>query len=138
MSARQHRILTLMARQENRELGHLSIQLGNLRNREMQEFDMADRLGQMLDQSAQVPAQPMTPGQLCTAHFMGRTLVQQLEATRSQMARTREQRAALEQDLSEHQRRQQILQERADLNRLAQLQARADTQDNAALPRRTR
>ncbi|MGX0974915.1 protein subunit release factor B [Roseovarius sp. MBR-51] len=138
MSARQHRILTLMARQENRELGHLSMQLGHLRSREMQQFDMADRLGQMLDQSAQAPSQPMTPGQLSTAHFMGRTLVQQLEATRSQMARTREQRAALEQDLSQHQRRQQILQERADLSRRAQLQARADAQDNAALPRRTR
>ena len=137
MSARQHRLLTLMARQENRELGHLSMQLGHLRQQEMQQFDMADRLGQMLDQSAQAPAEPMTPGQLSTAHFMGRTLVQQLEATRSQMARTRQERAAVEQDLSQHQRRQQILQERADLSRRALHVARAEAEDNATLPRRT-
>lgn len=138
MSARQHRILSLMARQENRELGHLSMQLGSLRDREMQEFDMADRLGQMLDQTAQAPALPMTTGQLSTAHFMGRTLVQQLEATRSQMARTREQREALEQDVSQHQRRQQILRERADLSRRAMIEARAEAQANANIPRRTR
>ncbi|WP_417727049.1 hypothetical protein [Roseovarius sp.] len=138
MSARQHRILSLMARQENRELGHLSMQLGSLRNREMQEFDMADRLGQMLDQTAQAPAQPMTTGQLSTVHFMGRTLVQQLESTRSQMARTKEQRVALEQDFSQHQRRQQILNDRADQSRRALLSARADAQENTTLPRRTR
>jgi hypothetical protein len=134
MSARQHRLLTLMARQENRELGHLSMQLGHLRRQELQQFDMADRLGQ----SAQAPSQPMTPGQLSTAHFMGRTLVQQLEATRSQMARTRQERAAVEQDLSQHQRRQQILQERAELSRRALHLARAAAEDNATLPRRTR
>ena len=138
MSARQHRILTLMARQENREMGHLSMQLGHLRQQEMQQFDMADRLGQMLDQTATLPPQPMTPGQLSTAHFMGRTLVQQLEATRSQMARTRQERAAVEQDLSQHQRRQQILQDRAELNRRALNLARAEAEDDATLPRRTR
>lgn len=138
MSARQHRILSLMARQENRELGHLSMQLGSLRSREVQEFDMADRLGQMLDQTAQPPAQPMTTGQLSTAHFMGCTLVQQLEATRSQMARTREQREALEQDVTQHQRRQQILRERADTSRRAMIEARAEAQANANIPRRTR
>jgi hypothetical protein len=138
MSARQHRLLTLMARQENRDLGHLSIQLGHLRQQEMQQFDIADRLGQMLDQTATLSTQPMTPGQLSTAHFMGRTLVQQLEATRSQIARTRQERTAVEQDLSQHQRRQQILQERADLCRRALHLARAEAEDNAAQPRRTR
>ena len=54
------------------------------------------------------------------------------------MARTRQERAAVEQDLSQHQRRQQILQERADLNRRALHVARAEAEDNATLPRRTR
>jgi len=136
MSPRQLHLLSLMATRARGEVGQISAQIGALRHREMQQFDMADRLGRLLQETAQAPAQPMTRGELNAAQFMGRTLVQHLQDTRSQMAQTREERSALEADLSHQARRQTVLDARADETRRALHRARADAQDSAALPRR--
>jgi chromosome segregation ATPase len=136
MSPRQLHLLSLMATRVRGEVGQISAQIGALRHREMQQFDMADRLGRLLQETAQAPAQPMTRGELNAAQFMGRTLVQHLQDTRSQMAQTREERNALEADLSHHARRQTVLDARADETRRALHRAGAEAQDSTVAPRR--
>jgi chromosome segregation ATPase len=136
MSPRHLHLLSLMATRARGEVAQVSARIGALRHREMQQFDMADRLDRLLQETAQAPAQPMTRGELNAAHFMGRTLVQHLQDTRSQMAETREVRSALEADLSQHARRRTVLDARADETRRALQEARAEARDSAAPLRR--
>ena len=117
MTARKIRIMSLMAKQEQRRMGRLSAQLGDLRSREMQQFDMLDRLNQILEQTGTAPRETMTPGQLRTRHFIGSTLVQQLEDMRGRMAETQSQRQEIEADLSHHHQRGRVLNDRIDQTR---------------------
>lgn len=117
MTARKIRIMSLMAKQEQRQVGQLAVELGDLRSREMQQFDMLDRLNQILEQTGAAPREAMTPGQLKTRHFIGSTLVQQLEDMRGQMAETQVQRQEIEADLSHHHQRGRILNDRIDQTR---------------------
>jgi hypothetical protein len=117
MTARKIRIMSLMAKQEQRQVGQLAVELGDLRSREMQQFDMLDRLNQILEQTGAAPREAMTPGQLKTRHFIGSTLVQQLEDMRGQMAETQVQRQEVEADLSHHHQRGRILNDRIDQTR---------------------
>jgi len=136
MSPRQLHLLSLMARRARGEVGQISSSLGELRNREMDQFDMADRLGQLLRDTTLPASRPMTRGTLSTVQFMGQTLMQHLEETRAQMALTQEQRAALEADLQFHARRQSVLDARAHETRRALLAAREDASDNTMPHRR--
>ncbi|MFA8388029.1 MAG: hypothetical protein ACEPO2_20610 [Pelagibaca sp.] len=117
MTARKIRIMSLMAKQEQRQVGQLALQLGDLKTREMQQFDMLDRLGQILEQTGTAPREVMTPGQLRTRHFIGSTLVQQLEEMRGRMAETQTRRQEVEADLSHHHQRGRILGDRIDQTR---------------------
>lgn len=117
MTARKIRIMSLMAKQEQRQMGQLASQLGALKTREMQQFDMLDRLNQILEQTGTAPREAMTPGQLRTRHFIGSTLVQQLEDMRGRMAETQSQRQEVEADLSHHHQRGRILNDRIDQTR---------------------
>lgn len=136
MSHRQLHLLSLMARRARGEVGQLSASIGELRSREMHQFDMADRLGQLLQDTAQPASQPMTRGALSAAHFMGHSLMQHLQATRAQMALTQEQRAVLEADLQFHARRQSVLDARAHETRRALLEEREERSDSAMPHRR--
>lgn len=113
MTARRAEVLTLMQRKARCDMGRMGAALGTLRSREMQEFDLLDRLARMLDISARPEAGPMTPGQLASAHYMGRTLTEQMSLTEAQMSRTRQERAALEHDLAQQQRRARVLADHA-------------------------
>jgi ribosomal 50S subunit-associated protein YjgA (DUF615 family) len=117
MTARKIRIMSLMAKQEQRQAGQLAMQLGDLKTREMQQFDMVDRLNQILEQTGNAPRETMTPGQLRTRQFIGSTLVQQLEDMRGQMAETQVQRQQVEAGLSHHHQRGRILNDRIDQTR---------------------
>lgn len=117
MTARKIRIMSLMAKQEQRQMGRLATQLGELRSREMQQFDMLDRLNRILEQAGTAPREAMTPGQLRTRHFIGSTLVQQLEDMRGRMAETQVQRQEVEADLGQHHQRGRILNDRIDETR---------------------
>ena len=117
MTARKIRIMSLMAKQEQRQMGRLSAQLGDLRSREMQQFDMLDRLNQILEQAGTAPREAMTPGQLKTRHFIGSTLVQQLEEVRGRMVETQTRRQEVEADLSQHHQRGRVLGDRIDQTR---------------------
>ncbi len=117
MTARKIRIMSLMAKQEQREVGQLASQLGDLRSRELQQFDMLDRLNRILEQTGTAPREAMTPGQLRTRHFIGSTLVQQLEDMRGRMAETQVQKQEVEADLTHHHQRGRILSDRIDQTR---------------------
>jgi len=114
MTARKIRIMSLMAKQEQRQAGQLAKQLGDLKNRQMQQFDMVDRLNQVLEQAGTPPREAMTPGQLKTRQFIGSTLVQQLEEMRGRMAETQVQRQEVEAGLNHHHQRGRILTDRID------------------------
>lgn len=117
MTARKIRILSLMAKQEQRQMGKLASQLGTLQSREIQQFDMLDRLNQILEQTEDAPREAMTPGQLRTRQFIGSTLVQQLEDMRDRMAEIQLQRQEVEAELSYHHQRDRTLHERIDQTR---------------------
>lgn len=117
MTARKIRIMSLMAKQEQRQVGQLASQLGDLRSRELQQFDMLDRLNRILEQTGTAPRETMTPGQLRTRHFIGSTLVQQLEDMRGRMAETQVQKQEVEADLTHHHQRGRILSDRIDQTR---------------------
>ena len=117
MTARKIRIMSLMAKQEQRQVGRLASRLGDLKSREMQQFDMLDRLNQILEQTGTAPRETMTPGQLRTRHFIGSTLVQQLDQMHSQMAETQSQMQEVEADLTHHHQRGRILTDRIDQTR---------------------
>ena len=117
MTARKIRIMSLMAKQEQRQVGRLASRLGDLKSREMQQFDMLDRLNQILEQTGTAPRETMTPGQLRTRHFIGSTLVQQLDQMHSQMAETQSQMQEVEADLTHHHQRGRILIDRIDQTR---------------------
>jgi uncharacterized protein involved in exopolysaccharide biosynthesis len=117
MTARKIRIMSLMAKQEQRQVGQLASLLGDLRTRELQQFDMLDRLNQILEQTGTTTREAMTPGQLKTRHFIGSTLVHQLEEMRGRMAETQVQRQEVEADLSHHHQRGRILSDRIDQTR---------------------
>lgn len=117
MTARKTRIMSLMAKQEQRQVGQLAEQLGDLKTREMQQFDTVDRLNQILEQAGTPLQEAMTPGQLKTRHFIGSTLAQQLEDIRGKMAETRVQRQEVEADLNHHHQRRRVLNDRIDQTR---------------------
>jgi chromosome segregation ATPase len=117
MTTRKIRIMSLMAKQEQRQIGQLASQLEDLRSREMQQFDMIDRLNNILEQAGAAPPEAMTPGQLRTWHFIGNTLVQQLEEVRGQMVEIQSRRRQVEADLSQHHQRGRILNDRIDQTR---------------------
>jgi hypothetical protein len=126
MSPRRLQVMSLMARHGRSQLGRIAAELGAARNREMQQFDLADRIDRMMAQTAQPAGEALSRGQLSAAHFMGSTLARQLQDTRAQMSEAQAQRAALEQDLTRQAHRQQVLTERADETRRALMRARED------------
>lgn len=128
MSPRRLRVLSLMAKQEKQHIGQAAARLKELRDRELQQFDLADRLAQMIEQTAPAAAGPVTIGQLASSSWMGKQLVQQLEQTRSQMDLTRQQRQDVEEDLSRRHHREKVLSERAEETRRALIQDRANRQ----------
>ena len=126
MSDRKLHLMGLMVKQGRGRMGRLAAELGAARTREMQQFDLADRIDRMLSQASHPAGQALSPGQLNTAHFMGYTLAQQLQTTRDRMTETQAQRAELERDLTRQAHRQQVLTERTDETREALSRHRDD------------
>ena len=124
-AARRLRLLSLMALQERQQMGLASSRVQNLRNQETRQFDMADRLGGLLDRTTAGTGQPLSHGQFCADQFMRLTLASQLEQVRTDMDQTRRQRKAAEQDLSHHHQKEQVLSERAKDTHRAMLRDRA-------------
>ncbi|MFD0857501.1 hypothetical protein [Roseovarius aquimarinus] len=135
MSARRAHLLSLMELRARSELGRTGAALGDLRQRELQQFDLMDRLGRMLELSAQHGAEPMSPGALASAHYLGHTLSRELSATQERMRRTREEREALEHELARQHQRARVLGDHAGTARLA-IRREAEEAEEAAMIRR--
>lgn len=126
MSPRRVKILALMAQKERRDLSTAAIALNDVARRQMQHFDMADRLSSLLNQTATTDSKPMSRGQLQTAMWMGQTLTQQLNITHSQLAEIQEERKVIEHNVAHHSVRERILSERALEARQIMLRERAE------------
>ena len=136
MSPRHLRLLTLMSRRAHGDVAKTSAEIGQLRNREIQQFDMMDRLGRILEDSSRPAAAPMRAGELSAAHFMGQTLAQHIRETRQQMARAQERRVALQQTLNAQAQRQAILAERAEMTRRSIADAQSEKLESRLPTRR--
>lgn len=126
MSPRKVKILSLMAQKERRDLSTAAVALNDVARRQMQHFDMVDRLSNLLNQTSTTGSAPMSRGQLQTAMWMGQTLTQQLNITHSQLAEIQEERKVIEHHVAHHSVRERILSERALEARQIMLRERAE------------
>lgn len=126
MTERRLKLLTLMARQAQVEIGQMSLRLNQLRQTELQHFDMTDRLNAILaDTHGGAGRGAITRGELGTSQFMQQAVMTQLEALRQQAEAAQIERRALEAELGQHSQRRAVLTDRADATRqsLAQLKS---------------
>lgn len=111
MSERRERILGIMNRQTRAQAGKLSARLAELRDREYQEFDLADRVRQMREHARLGKETTGHEGDLKWAVFVGVTLTKQLSASTQRSAKMRGERAALEAELSKLMMREKSIRE---------------------------
>ena len=86
MSERKEYVLGLMRRQARAKRDRLGKDLAATRQKEMLEFDLAERIGTILDQTQAPQAQPDRIGELTSIGFMTRRLVEQLESSSKRYA----------------------------------------------------
>lgn len=141
MSPRRANIYSTMARKQQTQLSRIANELNQETARQLQQFDMADRLQQMLDETTLHAASigaPMTLGQLTTAHSMGQMLVKELERTHQELDAAQERQTALKRDMAQVGQRERILKERAEEARRAAMVENQDKQDQMLLENRRR
>lgn len=130
MSARRLRILQLMAQREQREIGLASAQLGALRQHAAQQFDLVDRLDQLIAQSAVPAASTVSRGNLLTSQFLQQAMLTQRDAAAAQLSALHSACQDQMATLGAHQQRRTVLSDHAEATRRS-LQA---TAADAALP----
>lgn len=123
MTQRKEHLLGLLHRTARIRTEQLGTQVKALKDKEFGTFELEDRIGRVLAQSDESKASLSRAGELLAAHFMGRTLVQQLEETRAKRDALGQERAARESDLRDASMRTKILEDRrsdtARANRVA-------------------
>jgi len=141
MSPRRANLYSLMARKQQTQLSRIANALNVENARQMQQFDMADRLRQMLEENnlqSDGGNHPLTLGQLATAHSMGQLLVKQLEQTNHELDEGQKRQSALKKDMAQVGQRERILKERAEEARRAAMSEHQNKQDQMLMETRNR
>jgi len=127
MSAHRLKLLNLMACRTQFDMGQLSGRLNGLRQIELQQFDLTERLNALLTPVASAGhTQLTTRGALGTAQYMQQTVLDQIEILREKSAQTRAERHAVETELNQNHQKRRVLQDRATATRQSLQQSRAE------------
>lgn len=114
MTHRRLRILQLLVQREQRDIGKISAQIRGLREDEINQFDLVDRLDNLLAQCAPTDRKPISRGSMMTMQFLQKTMLTQRETVQTQLDGLRADRRRKTAQLVAHQQRKIILEEHAD------------------------
>lgn len=132
MSDRRLHILHLMAQRQQRDMGKVSARISALRQDELQQFDLVDRIDGLLGQMATSDLQPVSRSGLMTRQFMQQAMVTQRGTAQ---ARLDDLRAACRQQiatLGTHQQRKSVLDDHANTIRRMMTETKATEEDQSS------
>ena len=132
MSDRRWRLLRLMAQRENQELGVASARLADLRSREMQQYDLIDRLDTLLAHSDLPDHRAISRGDLFTSRFLQQAMVAQRDTALGDLQRLHSACQTQLATMGRHQQRKTVLDDQAKAAERAAAETKAAAAEAAA------